>query len=250
MINIKSKEELEIIREGGHILFLLFSELEKFVVEGSNSSEIDKIAEKLCQKYNVKPAFKGYKGFPYTICSNLNEVIVHGYTSKTPFKNGDIFGLDMGIIYKGFYLDKSTTIIIGKTSKEIYDFVNKTRKSMEQGIAAAIPGNTPGDISAAMRQGLVGPEFRLMRDFVGHGIGKNLHEKPDIPGEGLEEGEGEVIQAGMVFAIESISVNSNDNSYYIKPDGWTVVSRDKSLSALFEETVIVTEDGPEIVTDH
>lgn len=248
MINIKSKDELQILREGGHILHLIFTELEKTVVEGTTSIEINKYAEFLCKKYNVKPAFKGYHGFPYAICANPNDVIVHGFSTSKKLKNGDIFGLDMGIIYKGFNLDKSSTIIIGKTSPQVYDFVNKTKTSMYHGIEAAIPGNKIGDISAAMREGLVGLDFRLMRDFVGHGIGRELHESPNIPGEGLQKGEGEEIRPGMAFAIESISVNSNDNSYYTLPDEWTVVSKNHSLSALFEETVIVTDSGVEIVT--
>jgi methionyl aminopeptidase len=250
MIHIKSKEEFQIIREGGAILRELFIELEKEVVEGNTSIQVNKYAEFLCDRFKVKPAFKGYHGtFPFAICANLNEVIVHGFSNNTKFKSGDIFGLDMGIIYKGFYLDKSTTVEIGKVTAEIHEFVEKTRKSMEQGIAAAKVSNTIGDISAAMREGLVGEKFQLMRDFVGHGIGRNLHEKPDIPGHGMVKGQGDKILPGMVFAIESISVMGPTNEYEISPDGWTVYTKGKKyLSALFEETVIITENGPESVS--
>lgn len=248
-ITIKTSSELQTMREGGKILRQIFDELEKQVVEGSNSLEVNNYAEFLCKRYAVRPAFKGYNGFPYVICANLNEVVVHGYSNKTPFKSGDIFGLDMGIIYKGFYLDKSSTVIIGSVEKKVREFVEKTKLSMEQGIAAAKPGNKIGDISSAMRKGLVGDDFRLMKHFVGHGIGKNLHEKPDIPGEGLDSGQGALIVPGMAFAIESISVLGPTNEYFISQDGWTVYTKNKQyLSALFEETVIVTEKGAEIVT--
>jgi methionyl aminopeptidase len=246
---IKTPEELQIIREGGKILREIFSELEKQVVIGSTSAEVNKYAAFLCQRYGVKPAFQGYKGFPFVICANLNEVVVHGYSNKITFKEGDIFGLDMGIIYKGYYLDKSSTVEIGTVTPSVHKFVEKTKRSMMQGIDAAIVGNNVGDISAAMREGLVGQDFQLMRHFVGHGIGQSLHEKPDIPGDGMEKGQGINLKPGMVLAIESISVLGPTNDYQISSDGWTVYTRDKKyLSALFEDTVIVTESGVEIVT--
>jgi len=246
---IKTKGELEIIREGGKILAEIFLELEKHVIVGANSFEIDKYANFLCKKHGVKPAFLGYKGFPFTICANLNEVVVHGFSNKIIFKEGDIFGLDMGIIYNGFYLDMSSTIEIGKVTEEVHRFVDKTRTSMTQGIAAAKPGNRIGDVSAAMREGLVGDNFQLMRHFVGHGIGRSLHEAPEIPGDGMEKGEGLTIEPGMVFAIESISVMGPNNEYEVSKDGWTVYTKNKKyLSALFEHTAIITENGPEIVT--
>jgi methionyl aminopeptidase len=249
-ISIKTKDELEIIKEGGLILSKIFSELEKQIVEGSTSIELNKYAEFLCERYKVKPAFKGYAGsFPFTICANLNEVIVHGFSNNQKFKSGDIFGLDIGIIYNGFYLDKSSTVLIGNVYPEIRHFVTKTEKSMMQGIKAAKSGNRVGDISFAMREGLVNENFQLMRDFVGHGIGKNLHEKPEIPGDGMNKGEGDLIKPGMVFAIESISVKGPNNKYFIGEDGWTVYTEKRQyLSALFEDTIIVTEDGPLIVT--
>lgn len=248
-VSIKKRHELDIIREGGKILAEIFRELEKCVVVGSNSYEIDKYANSLCRKFRVKPAFLGYRGFPFTICANLNEVVVHGFPNKIKFKDGDIFGLDMGIVYKEFYLDMSSTIEIGRVNLDISKFVSKTKKSMEQGITAAKPGNKIGDISAAMREGLVGDNFQLMKHFVGHGIGYNLHEAPEIPGDGMEKGEGIVIRPGMVFAIESISVMGPTSEYEISKDRWTVYTKNKKyLSALFEHTVIITENGPEIVT--
>ncbi len=248
-INIKTVEELNIMRDGGKILAELFAELERMVVEGSDSLELDKYAEFLCKRYKVKPAFKGYHGFPFTICSNLNEVIVHGYANTKKFKKGDIFGLDMGIIYNDFYLDKSTTIEIGQVSKSVHEFVEKTKRSMYQGIESAVNGSRVGDISEAMRAGLVGDSFVLMKDFVGHGIGHNLHEKPEIPGDGMKKGEGILLSKNIVLAIESISVMGPKSDYNISSDGWTVTTKDcKTLSALFEETIIVTSNGPEIIT--
>lgn len=248
---IKTKDELDIMREGGKILSQIFDELEKLVVIDSNSVEIDKYAEFLCKKNNVKPAFKGYHGFPYTICANLNEVVVHGFPNKIKFKKGDIFGLDMGIIYKGYYLDKSSTILIGEVGNDIKNFVEKTKLSMLQGIKSAIPGNTVGHISESLREGLIGDDFRLMKHFIGHGIGKSLHEPPEIPGEGMSSGEGMKLQEGMVLAIESISVMGSTNEYDIAKDEWTVFTKDKKyLSALFEETVIVSSSGSEIITSN
>lgn len=246
---IKTREELDIMREGGKILSEIFLELQKEIKEGNNSLEVNKYAESLCKKYKVKPAFKGYKGFPYTICSNLNEVVVHGFANKIKFKNGDIFGLDMGIVYEGYYLDMSATIEIGKVEQYVHDFVEKTLLSMKQGIEAARPGNTVGMISEAMRSGLVSDNFQLMRDFVGHGIGRKLHEPPEIPGDGMSANEGMILKPGMVLAIESISVLGPTNDYEISKDGWTVFTKNKKyLSALFEHTVIITENGPEIIT--
>lgn len=247
---IKTPEELTIVREGGKILAEIVKELSKEVKEGNNSVEVDKYASFLCKRYNVKPAFLGYKGFPYTICANLNEVVVHGYPNKTTFKNGDIFGLDMGIIYHGMYLDMSVTIGIGNLKSEVKEFVDKTYISMMNGIKQARAGNKAGAITVGMGEGLLSDNFYLMRDFVGHGIGRNLHEEPEIPGIGMGGEDGILLQPGMVLAIESISVLGPNNKYEVAGDGWTVFTKDKRyLSGLFEHTVIVTEGDPEIVTN-
>jgi methionyl aminopeptidase len=248
-ITIKTPEELNIIREGGKILSEIIGVLVKEIKEGNTSIEIDKYANFLCKRYDVKPAFLGQDGFPATICANLNEIIVHGVPTSIRFKNGDIFGLDMGIIFRGFYLDSSTTVEIGLVLDQIKEFNEKTLLSMNQGIEAARVGNTIGDISFAMRRGLLSENFSLMKDFVGHGIGKALWEAPQIPAVGIEPGKGDVIKEGMVFAIESMSVLGPTNQYEIGKDRWTVYTKGKKyLSSLYEHTVIVTKDGPEIVT--
>lgn len=245
---IKSDHELDIIREGGLIISKIFKDLSSFVDIGRSTLDVDLKAQNLCKQYNVKPAFLGYNGFPYSICANVNDTVVHGLPSNYKLKNGDIFGLDFGIVYKGFYLDMSYTFILGHVDYQVLEFVDKTKKSLYQGIMACKPGNYIGDISEAMRSNIVGSKFRLMKDFVGHGIGRNLHEPPQIPGEGLNKRQGLKIKRGMVFAVESISVMSSSNDYYILDDNWTVKTKDNSLSALFESTVIVTDNGPEIVT--
>jgi methionyl aminopeptidase len=248
-IHIKTPEELQIMREGGKILAEIVTILKAEVVEGNTSIEVDRYAELLCKRFNVKPAFKGYHDFPYTICSNLNEVVVHGYANSKKIKSGDIFGLDMGIIYHGFYLDMSVTVEVGKVAPEVHEFVQKTYDSMMQGIEAAKTGNHIGDISVAMGRNLLSPKFSLMRDFVGHGIGRNLHETPNIPGIGMKPGQGPLVEPGMVFAIESISVMGPTNAYEVDKDGWTVYTKNRQyLSGLWEHTVIVTENGPEIIT--
>jgi methionyl aminopeptidase len=248
-IQIHNEEELQIIRDGGKILAEIVRLLQPEVVEGNTSLEVDKYAELLCKRFNVRPAFKGYHGFPYCICSNLNEVVVHGFANSKKFKSGDIFGLDMGIVYHGFNLDMSVTVEIGDVAENVHTFVENTKRSMMQGIDAAKPGNRVGDISFAMRKGLVGDNFRLMRDFVGHGVGRQLHEAPEIPGEGMDAGTGAVIKEGMVVAIESISVMGPTNDYDVDKDQWTVYTKNKQyLSGLWEHTVIVGKNGPEIVT--
>lgn len=250
---IKTADELRIMREGGKILADIVKELSKEVKEGNDSIEVNRYADFLCKRYKVKPAFLGYGSrppFPATICANLNEVVVHGIPTATKFKSGDIFGLDMGIVYYGMNLDMSVTVSIGKLDPEVVDFVNKTKTSMMNGIKKAVPGNKVGMISVGMRDGLLSDKFRLMRDFVGHGVGRHLHEAPEIPGEGMEANQGVEILPGMVLAIESISVLGPTNSYDTAKDGWTVYTKDrKYLSGLFEHTVIVTENGPEIITN-
>jgi len=248
---IKSMPEQAIMREAGEILAEIVRLLSIEVVEGNSVLEVDKYAEFLCKRFDVRPAFKGYGGFKGTICANLNEVVVHGApaTVNRKFTNGDIFGLDMGVVHKGFNSDMSTTIIIGQTTKEIKEFLNKTYESMMAGINAAIVGNTVGDISFAMRNGFLSDTFSLMRDFIGHGIGKELHESPEIPALGLKPGEGMKLQPGMALAIESISVMGPSNDYEIDKDNWTVYTKERRyLSGLYEHTILVTESGPEIVT--
>lgn len=250
---VKTQEEIKIMRDGGKLLAQIVDELEKQVVEESSSHEVNKYAELLCKRYNVKPAFLHYGArsnpFPGIICANLNEIVVHGVPSARKFKSGDIFGLDMGIIYYGMFLDMSVTILIGDVKDEVRKFVEKTRVSMVNGISFATPGNTNGDISFGMREGLIGAEFTLMKDFVGHGIGRNLHEKPEIPGEGLKKNEGMRLLSGMTLAIESISVMGPNNKYEIGKDQWTVYTKNKEfISGLWEHTVIVTENGPEVLT--
>ncbi len=246
---IKTNSEINILRDGGLIASEIFSYLKREVVEGNDSYSLDKYAEFLLKKYKVQSAFKGYQGYRFNICANLNEVIVHGIPNKTKFKSGDIFGLDFGIVYRGYYLDMSATIEIGEVRPEVHDFVQKTLQSMNQGVSAAISSNTIGDITNAMRKNLVSKEFQLMKDFVGHGIGKHLHEIPEIPGDGVSPHHDLNIVPGMVLAIEAISVFGPTNNYQILDDGWTVVTEDmKYISALFEVTVVVNQDGPEILT--
>lgn len=249
---IKTPEELKLIREGGKILAQIVGELKQQIVVGACGEEIDDYACFLCKRYKVKPAFLNYGSppFPAVICANLNEVIVHGIPTKTKFRSGDIFGLDMGIIYKGLYLDMSETLAIGDLSEEVQNFLDKTNLSMMQGIAMARPGKTVGDICVAMGEGLLGDNFSLMRDFVGHGTGYNLHEEPAIPGFGMQAGEGMVIESGMVLAIEAISVMGPTNAYDVNAkDHWTVYTKGKKyISGLYEHTVIIGDVKNEIVT--
>jgi methionyl aminopeptidase len=249
---IKTEQELNTMRAGGKILAEIVNLLKQEVIVGSSPVEVDKYAEFLCKRFKVKPAFKGYHGFKGTICANLNEVVVHGVpqTVNRKFISGDIFGLDMGIIYDGLNLDMSVTVEIGEVEPGVHAFLEKTYTSMMNGIAQAVAGKTVGDISFGMRNGLISDEFTLMRDFIGHGIGRGLHEAPDIPGMGMEPGQGMKLLPGMVVAIESISVLGNSNAYDVDTkDKWTVYTKGrKYLSGLFEHTVIIGNGKPEIIT--
>lgn len=250
---IKSPEELQIMREAGKILAQIVEELSKEVVEGNTSKDIDALALSLCKKYKVKPAFwdqsTGAERFKACICANLNQVIVHGKPTNVKFKSGDIFGLDMGVIHKGYYSDMSVTIPIGKITPDVKEFLDKTYQSMMNGISEAKIGNTIGHISLAMRKGLLSGSFSLMKDFVGHGIGRALWEPPQVPALGMDPGQGVVLVEGMVLAIESMSVLGPSNAYELDKDGWTVWTKDKKyLSGLYEHTVIITKEGPEIIT--
>lgn len=245
---VKTTEEVNLMKKGGGILVKMFEELRRDIREGVALIDIDKRAYDLCKKFDVKPAFLGYKGYPNVICANLNDIVVHGIPDDTRLKEGDILGLDLGIIYQGFYLDMAFTFGVGNLNEQTKNFLYKTFKSMLNGIKALRGGVNVGDISEAMREGLVGIDFRLMKDFAGHGIGKNLHEYPDIPGEGLSKGEGAILYTNMTVAIEAISVMGNDNSYKIDEDNWTVRTKNGCLSALYENTVLVKPNSAEFIT--
>lgn len=246
MIPLKSKEDLEMMRQAGKILAKIMQRLREFVCLGISTLEIDQLAAELMRRENVIPAFRGYKGFPANICTSVNEEIVHGIPDQRRLKEGDIISIDMGINYEGRYCDIAVTLTVGKVGSRIRKLIDVTRAALFVGIKEARVNNRLSDISYAIQNYVERHGFSVVRDFVGHGIGLNLHEEPPIPNFGKSR-QGPVLKSGMVFAIEPM-VNMGSWESKILDNGWTAVTRDGLPSAHFEHTVAITENGPEILT--
>lgn len=247
MITIKTKEEIQIMKESGKILALAIKELEKIAKPGITTLELDKAAEAFILSMGAKPAFKGYEGFPYSLCASVNENIVHGYPSKYVLKDGDIIGLDLGVLYKGYNTDMAVTIAIGKVSFEAKRLLNVTKKALRLGIKKAKVGNTVGDIGNTIQRFIEDQGYGVVRDLCGHGIGKAVHEDPKIPNYGKRQ-TGEKLVEGMVICIEPM-VTIGDYNLKKAADGYGYATRDNSLSAHFEHTIAITDKGPVILTD-
>ena len=210
------------------------------------TKDIDLKAEELIRKNKVIAAFKGYRGFPGCACVSVNEVVVHGIPDKRVIKDGDIVSLDLGIIYEGYYSDSAVTVAIGSISSEVQRLLDVTKASLSRGIEQAKVGNRLSDISFAVQSFVEMHGFSVVRDFVGHGIGRALHEEPEIPNYG-RAGQGPVLAEGMVFCIEPM-VNMGTYHTKVLSDGWTVVTEDGKPSAHFEHSIVITSKGPEILT--
>lgn len=246
MIVLKSERELEFMRKAGKIVAKALAELEKAVVPGITLKELDQIAEDSILRQGAKPAFKGLYGFPATICASVNEEVVHGIPGNRKLKEGDILGVDIGSLVDGYYGDMAKTIPVGQVSDEALKLIQVTEQSLYEGIKQAVEGNRLSDVSHAVQSYVEKNGFSVVRDFVGHGIGVKMHEPPQIPNFG-KPGMGPRLRGGMTLAIEPM-VNVGTYEVLTKEDGWTVVTRDKSLSAHFEHTVAITPEGPEILT--
>jgi methionyl aminopeptidase len=245
-IRIKSANEVDILRKAGKILSSIVTQLQSSLTSGMSTKDIDLKAEELVRQNKVTAAFKGYRGFPGVACISVNEVVVHGIPDKRIIKNGDIVSLDIGIIYKGYYSDTAVTVPVGDIPSETRRLLDVTRASLFLGIEQARVGNRLSDISFAVQSFVEMHGFSVVRDFVGHGIGRALHEEPEIPNYG-RAGQGPILQEGMVFAIEPM-VNMGTHRTKILSDGWTVVTEDGKPSAHFEHTIVITAHGPEILT--
>jgi len=246
LIEIKSKEEIEKLRLAGKVLSKIVSELKSRVKPGIRTQEVDAWAEDLIKKNGALAAFKGYRGFPANVCVSVNEEVVHGIPNERKVEEGDIVGIDIGIALDGFFSDTAFTLNIGKVSSQKQKLVEATRKALELGIAKAKINNHLSDISAAIQKFVEAQGFSVVRDFVGHGIGRRMHEEPEIPNFGLA-GQGPLLKAGMVLAIEPM-VNTGSWEVEILSNGWTAVTRDRKPSAHFEHTVAITENGTEVLT--
>lgn len=245
-IIIKSPAEIAIMRKAGSILSSIIRDLKCSLEPGMTTIDIDQLAEKLITKNRVIPAFKGYRGFPGCACVSVNEEVVHGIPCERIVNTGDIVSVDVGIIYNGYYSDTAITIPIGKVEPKIQALLDVTQQALQKGIDQIKPGNHVSDISHAIQHYVESKDLGIVRDFVGHGIGKNLHEDPEIPNYG-SPGHGPILQEGMVFAIEPM-VNLGDHRTDVCDDGWTVVTRDGLPSAHFEHTVAVSKNGADILT--
>ncbi len=250
MIFIKSAREIAIMRQANRIVAEILAELKAKVAPGITTLELDALSEELTYKKKAKPAFKGYavagRVYPYTLCASVNEEVVHGMPSDRVLEEGDIVGLDFGVIHEGFYGDSAVTVAVGKISDSTQRLMDVTRDSLYRGIEELREGNRLGDLSSAIQKLVEDAGFSVVREFVGHGIGKKLHEEPPIPNYG-ESGRGPRLMEGMVLAIEPM-VNAGAAAVELKEDGWTAVTKDGSLAAHFEHSVAITKNGPEILS--
>jgi methionyl aminopeptidase len=247
MINIKTKEEIEIMAKAGRILAQIMKELTARVKPGITTKELDKTAEGLVLKYGAKPSFKNYQNFPATVCTCVNEELVHCVPSSRVLKEGDILSLDMGVVYKGYHSDMAVTLPVGEISQEAQRLIRTTKKALKRGIKKVRAGVTFGDIGNTIQRYVEGQGYGVVKDLCGHGIGRDLHEDPDVPNYG-QRGRGPKISEGMVFCIEPM-VTVGDYNIKKAQDGYGYATKDGSLSAHFEHTIAVTSKGPRILTE-
>jgi methionyl aminopeptidase len=247
MIELKSPAQIAHMREAGRILVDAFRMCRDLVKPGVSTLEIDREVETLIRDRKAKPAFKGYRGFPATICASINEEVVHGIPApRRRLREGDIIGLDLGAIVEGYYADAAVTLPVGEVTDEARRLLDVTRESLDRAIAQCRPGRRLGDVSVAVQRHVEAAGFGVVRAFVGHGIGRTLHEDPQVPNFG-EPGRGPLLRPGMVLALEPM-VTMGHWEVRVLADRWTAVTADGSLAAHFEHTVAVTEQGPDVLT--
>ena len=245
-IIIKSDQEIAIMREAGRIVAAVLEILKSKVKAGMKTKELDNIAGREQEKRGAKPSFKGYRGFPANLCVSVNDEIVHGIPGERVLNDGDIVSLDLGDIFMGFQGDAALTVGIGNISPEAEQLVETTEDALKAGIAAAHPGARLGDISAAIQNYAESRGYSVVREYTGHGIGRDMHEEPQIPNFGLP-GSGPVLKKGMALALEPM-VNTGDWRTRVNDDHWTVLTADGGLSAHFEHTIAITDGEPEVLT--
>lgn len=246
MIITKSPAELDTMREAGRITAMALRVVGDAVRPGITTAELDALAEAAIRDAGAAPAFKGYQGFPATLCTSVDAQVVHGIPGTRALREGEIVSVDCGAIVDGYYGDSAMTFPVGVASEEARRLMDATRRSLDAGIARCIPGMRLHDISAAVQDVAEGAGFSVVREYVGHGIGRAMHEDPQVPNYG-QAGTGPTLKVGMVLAIEPM-INAGRADVRSLDDGWTVVTSDGSLSAHFEHTVAITEDGPRILT--
>ncbi len=246
MVTIKRPDEIAKMRQAGRILAGVLEALERELRPGATTRELDVLAERLIREAGATPSFKGYRGYPASICASINEQVVHGIPGNRRIRDGDVVSLDVGCIWDGWHADAARTFVVGTPPPRAQQLIEDTRRGMEAGIAAAVPGNRLGDVGAAIEAVARERGYGVVRQFVGHGIGTAMHEDPQVPNYG-EPGRGLRIEPGMCFAIEPM-FNLGSDAVEVLDDEWTVVTRDRALSAHFENTIAVTENGPQLLT--
>jgi len=246
MINIRTKREIEVLKKAGELTGKTHNHLKKFIKVGVTTNELDKIAYKFIKDNEGEPSFLNYGGFPKSICTSINEEVVHGIPSNRKLKDGDILSIDIGVNYKGYHGDSAWTYIVGSKNSDSEYLLKHTEEALFKGLSRIREGAKVGDISYEIEKYANSKNLGVVRELIGHGIGSKLHEEPDIPNYG-EEGTGATLKAGMILAVEPM-LNLGDRNVFILDDEWTIVTRDNKLSAHFEHTVLVTKNGYEILT--
>ena len=246
MISIKSEREIELLRVAGRIVHETRMHLIPYIKEGITTKELDTIAEEFIRSKGATPSFKGYDGFPGSICTSINQEVVHGIPGKRKLRNGDIISIDIGACYKGYHGDSAWTYAVGEISPKKKELMEQTKESLFKGIAMVKPGNHIGDISHAIEMHANKYHLGVVRELVGHGVGTDIHEEPDVPNYG-KPGTGPVLKEGMCIAIEPM-LTLGRRDICILDDEWTIETEDNSPAAHYEHTVVVTHDGVEILT--
>ena len=246
LITIKSNREIELMKMAGNIVYQTHQYLKPFLKEGITTKELDRLAEEFIRSKGATPSFKGYGGFPGSICTSINNQVVHGIPGNTKLKNGDIISIDIGACYKGFHGDSAWTHPVGEISDDKKYLLEHTEQSLYVGLKQVKPGNRIGDIGAAIEEYATSHNLGVVKELVGHGIGTNVHEDPEVPNYG-KYGTGPLLKEGMVIAIEPM-LNLGTADVYILDDDWTIETDDGKPSAHFEHTVAVTKDGYQILT--
>ncbi|HEY5998858.1 MAG TPA: type I methionyl aminopeptidase [bacterium] len=246
MIQIKTAEEIERMREAGLAVAQTLAGLRELVRPGVTTRELDRYAESTLRARGMRPAFKGYRGYPASICASPNEVVVHGIPSERRLAEGDILSIDVGAEFEGYFGDAAVTLPVGRIAPEAERLLRVTEEALARGLEQARPGNRLHDISWAIQSCAEEAGYGVVRDYVGHGIGRAMHEDPQVPNYG-RPGSGPRLQAGMVLAIEPM-INAGGAGVEVLADGWTVVTADRRLSAHFEHTVAIREEGPDVLT--
>lgn len=247
MITIKSDREIELLRKAGHIVYETHQYLKPFIQEGVTTKELDRLGEAFIRKQGATPSFKGYDGFPNALCISVNEEVVHGIPGDYKLQNGDVVSIDIGACYKGYHGDSAWSYPVGEVSKEKQALLEHTKESLFEGLKQIKPGAHIGDIGEAIESYATKYHLGVVKELVGHGVGTNVHEDPDVPNYGIN-GTGPRLKKGMVIAVEPMLTLGSPDIFIDSENDWTVITDDNQASAHFEHTVVVTEDGCEILT--